>query len=120
MMRAVYEGVVLAIRDLLADLPEIGDTLLLTGGGAKSRMWTQMIADALGKTVHVPAGTEFGARGAALLAGTAIGWFPSIRQASVSTRRIERSQAPDPAAKSAWDAAFANYREYRNKALSSR
>lgn len=120
MMRAVYEGVVLAIRDLLADLPDIGDALLLTGGGARSHMWTQMIADALGKAVHVPAGTEFGARGAALLAGTAIGWFPSIRQASVSTRRIERSHAPDPAAKSAWDVAFANYRKYRDKALSSR
>jgi sugar (pentulose or hexulose) kinase len=120
MMRAVYEGVVLAIRDLLADLPDIGDALLLTGGGARSHMWTQMIADALGKTVHVPAGTEFGARGAALLAATAIGWFPSIRQASVSTRRIERSQAPNPAVKSGWDVAFANYRKYRDKALSSR
>lgn len=120
MMRAVYEGVVLAIRDLLADLPDIGGTLLLTGGGAKSRMWTQMIADALGKTVHVPAGTEFGARGAALLAGTAIGWFPSIREASISTRRIEGSQNPAPAAKPAWDAAFANYRKYRDKALAAR
>lgn len=118
MMRAVYEGVVLAVRDLLEDLPDIGDRLLLTGGGAKSRMWTQMIADSLGKTVDVPAGTEFGARGAALLAATAIGWFPNIREASVSTRRIERSQAPNAAAKPDWDRAFAAYRKYRDKALS--
>jgi sugar (pentulose or hexulose) kinase len=120
MMRAVYEGVVLAIRDLLADLPEIGNALLLTGGGAKSRMWTQMIADALGRTVLVPAGSEFGARGAALLAATAIGWFPSIREASISTRRIERSQAPNPTLEEEWDRAFASYRNFRDKALSAR
>jgi sugar (pentulose or hexulose) kinase len=120
MMRAVYEGVVLAIRDLLADLPGIGDALLLTGGGAKSQMWTQMIADALGGTVHVPAGTEFGARGAALLAGTAIGWFPSIRHASVSTRQIERSQAPNPTLEEEWDRAFAAYRKIRERVLATR
>lgn len=120
LMRAVYEGVVLAIRDLLADLPPIEDGLLLTGGGAKSLMWTQMIADALGTTVLVPGGTEFGARGAALLAGTAIGWYGSIRDASVSTRRIERSQAPDPDRKAEWDRAFAAYRKFRDRALAAR
>lgn len=120
MMRAVYEGVALAIRDLLADLPPIEGALLLTGGGARSRMWTQMIADALGTTVEVPAGTEFGARGAALLAGTAIGWFASAREASVSTRRIERSQAPDPARKDEWNRAFAAYRKCRDRMLAPR
>ncbi|BCH29679.1 xylulokinase [Mesorhizobium sp. L-8-10] len=118
MMRAVYEGVVLAIRDLLSDLPPIDDALLLTGGGARSRLWTQMIADALGKTVLVPAGTEFGARGAALLAATAIGWHRSIREASVSTRRIERRQAPDPDRRQEWERAFAAYRRFRDRALS--
>lgn len=117
MMRAVYEGVVLAIRDLLADLPPVEDALLLTGGGARSRLWTQMIADAAGVTVMVPAGTEFGARGAALLAATAIGWHASIREASVSTRVIERSQAPDPARKAEWDRAYAAYRGFRDRAL---
>ncbi|MGN6582836.1 MAG: FGGY-family carbohydrate kinase [Rhizobiaceae bacterium] len=117
LMRAVYEGVVLAMRDLLEVLPGGGNEILLTGGGAASRLWTQMIADALGSTVLVPAGTEFGARGAALLAGTAIGWFPSIRAASLSTRRIERRHAPDPATKPAWDAAFMAYSAHRERVL---
>jgi sugar (pentulose or hexulose) kinase len=117
LMRAVYEGVVLAMRDLLAALPGGGDEILLTGGGAASRLWTQMIADALGRTVLVPAGTEFGARGAALLAGTAIGWFPSIRAASLATRHIARRHVPDPAAKPAWDAAFAVYAAHRDRVL---
>jgi len=117
MVRAVYEGVVLALRDLYQELEGTGHEILLTGGGARSPMWTQMIADALGATVLVPAGTEFGARGAALLAATAIGRFGSIREASVSTRAIQRHHEPDLALKPQWDEAFATYRKYRDKAL---
>lgn len=117
MVRAVYEGVVLALRDLYQALEGTGQEILLTGGGARSPMWTQMLADALGTSVLVPAGTEFGARGAALLAATAIGRFGSIREASVSTRTIQRRHEPDVGLKPEWDQAFAAYRKYRDKAL---
>ena len=117
LIRAVYEGVVLAMRDLHQSLEGAGDKILLTGGGARSLTWTQMIADALGAAVLVPAGAEFGARGAALLAATAIGQFGSIREASTTTRRIERRHEPDRSAKSAWDDAFENYRARRDSAL---
>lgn len=117
-MRAVYEGVVLAVRDLMQHLPPVETEVLLTGGGANSLVWTQMLADALGKTVAVPAGSEFGARGAALLAATAVGIFPSVRQASVSTRKIARRQEPNPAAAGDWDRAFAAYVERRTAVLS--
>ncbi|MBX3583091.1 MAG: carbohydrate kinase [Rhizobiaceae bacterium] len=117
MMRAVYEGVVLAVRDLMQHLPAIEGDILLTGGGSNSRVWTQMLADALGRPVAIPEGTEFGARGAALLAGTAIGLFPSVREASVSTRRIARRHTPDHNVRAAWDQAFAAYSRQRDKAL---
>ncbi|WP_274627414.1 FGGY-family carbohydrate kinase [Arvimicrobium flavum] len=117
MMRAVYEGVVLAVRDLMQHLPAVDGDILLTGGGANSLIWTQMLADALGKPIAVPAGSEFGARGAALLAGTAVGLFPSIRQASVSTRRIARRQEPQPDAMADWDRAFAAYAARREMLL---
>lgn len=117
MMRAVYEGVMLAVRDLIQHLPPVEGDILLTGGGANSRVWTQMLADALGRPVAVPAGSEFGARGAALLAGTATGLFRSVREASVSTRRVSRRQEPDPAAGAAWDGAFAAYCTQRDRAL---
>ncbi|RUU32863.1 hypothetical protein EOD08_18865 [Mesorhizobium sp. M6A.T.Ca.TU.002.02.2.1] len=117
MIRAVYEGVTLAMRDLYQGLEGSGDKILLTGGGARSLMWTQMIADALGITVLVPAGTEFGARGAALLAATAIGRFGSIREASKATRQIQRRHEPDGSLNPAWDRAFANYRARRDSSL---
>lgn len=117
MMRAVYEGVILAIRDLFQHLPPVEGDILLTGGGANSRVWTQMLADALGRAIAVPAGSEFGARGAALLAGTAVGLFPSVRHASTSTREIARRQEPSPEARPAWDRAFANYSAQRDLIL---
>lgn len=117
MIRAVYEGVALAMRDLYQGLEGTSGKILLTGGGARSLMWSQMIADALGTTVLVPAGTEFGARGAALLAATAVGQFDSIREASVTTRQIQRRHEPDGSVKSAWDRAFANYSARRDSTL---
>lgn len=117
MLRAVYEGVVLALRDLFRELGGTGGEILLTGGGARSPMWSQMIADALGVTVLVPAGTEFGARGAALLAATSVGRFASVEEASVSTRAIQRRHEPDRAAAPQWDRAFAAYRAHRDKVL---
>lgn len=117
MIRAVYEGVALALRDLFQDLEGAGHEVVLTGGGARSPTWTQMIADCLGTTVLVPAGIEFGARGAALLAATAVGRFSSIREASASTREIQRRHISDADVKPAWDSAFAAYRVRRNSAL---
>jgi sugar (pentulose or hexulose) kinase len=117
MMRAVYEGVILAIRDLMQHLPPVEGDILLTGGGANSRAWTQMLADALGRAIAVPAGSEFGARGAALLAGTAVGIFPSVRHASMSTREIARRQEPSAETLPAWDRAFASYSAQRDLIL---
>ncbi len=117
MMRAVYEGVVLAIRDLLQHLPAVDGSILLTGGGANSRIWTQMLADATGKPVEVPSGSEFGARGAALLAATATGLYASIREASLTTRSIARRQEPASGLKADWDKAFANYARHRDLIL---
>ncbi|MCB1467940.1 MAG: hypothetical protein KDK08_12560, partial [Rhizobiaceae bacterium] len=117
MMRAVYEGVILAVRDLLQHLPDVEGEILLTGGGANSLIWTQMLADATGKPVAIPAGSEFGARGAALLAATAVGVFSSIREASLSTRQIARRQIPNPEARNAWNQAFSNYCAQRDLIL---
>jgi sugar (pentulose or hexulose) kinase len=68
-----------------------------------------MIADVTGTPVEVPEGTEFGAKGAALLAATAIGWFSDIRQAAVATYRASRRHEPDPILRDAYDAGFKRY-----------
>ncbi len=77
MARAVMEGTALAYRSLceaLATAP--GGPLYLVGGGAKSALWCQILADVLGCAVQVVAAPgDAAARGAAIIAGVGLGWY---------------------------------------------
>lgn len=95
LLRAVYEGVVLSAMDCYDHLGVRLTTLTLAGGGARSAFWAQMFADALGCQVQVMAGTEFGAKGAALNAGVAVGVYDSYAAAVARTVTPERSFRPD-------------------------
>lgn len=107
MFRAVIEGVAFAMADLLDALSFDGRELVLVGGGAKSERWAQTIADVTGVTVHVPAGSQFGARGAAWLAAAASGQ-PIDLTKPVSGRATGRTH--HPAAPGACCASFRNAR----------
>lgn len=97
LLRAVYEGVVLSALDCYDRLPTPVTALKLAGGGARSPFWSQMFADALGCPVSIVEGQEFGAKGAALNAGVAIGLYPSYEQAVEQTVRPARTYQPDGA-----------------------
>lgn len=70
--RAAVEGVAYAFADCLAALKVAGtqaDHIFAIGGGAQSQAWVQIIADATGLSLHLPADGDFGAAfGAARLA----------------------------------------------------
>jgi xylulokinase len=72
--RAAAEGVVFAIRAAF-DLLDIRDreTVLLTGGAARSGILTQLLADVLGRPVRPLGLRSASAVGAALLAGRGVG-----------------------------------------------
>ena len=89
LLRALYEGIALSIRDGYAVLPEAVSEIRLSGGGAKSAFWSQIIADCTGCRVVVPPGSEFGARGAALLAGVGVGWYADVTTAVTETGHDE-------------------------------
>ena len=76
-----------------------------------------MIAEVTGREVVVPEGAEFGARGAALLAATALGRFGSVTAASASVAGGGTSYAPTRAEFAAWAAARTRYGEVRDRAL---
>jgi sugar (pentulose or hexulose) kinase len=107
------------MRDLFDALDFTGGRVLLTGGGAQNPLWAQMIADLAGRDVHVPEGTQFGARGAALLAATAAGHFPSIGEASAAVASGGTTYKADAAGGAALAPALARYREARDKLLGS-
>ncbi len=77
--RAVLEGVVFAYRHALDALVlDSTKSLVLTGGGARSRQWSQLFADILGVPVVVsPDGGNVGVRGAVLAAQVVNGEQPS-------------------------------------------
>lgn len=109
LLRAVYEGTALSIRDGYAVLPQAVKEIRLSGGGAKSAFWSQMIADCTGKPVVVPGGSEFGAKGAALLAGVALGWYPTVLGAVQATTTTERRYWPDPDKSAHYDRLYSLY-----------
>ena len=109
LLRAVYEGLALANRDSYAAMGASAHEIRLSGGGARSRIWGQIIADVTGTTVVVPRGIEFGTRGAALLAGVGLGWFDSIVAAAASVVQIDRVYAPDSRLKPLYDENYALY-----------
>ncbi|MBK8047565.1 MAG: carbohydrate kinase [Anaerolineales bacterium] len=87
MLRAVYEGVALSVLDCYRWMSVPVTLLRLAGGGARSPLWGQMLADALGCPVEVAEGTEYGARGAVINAGVAIGVYASYATAVAQTVR---------------------------------
>ncbi|HTT12938.1 MAG TPA: xylulokinase [Burkholderiaceae bacterium] len=95
--QAVLEGVAYALRDAQDALAGAGTTLheaALIGGGARSPLWAQIIADVLGITLHQVAESEIGcALGAARLARMAAGAGLSVARAATRLRSFEPRRA---------------------------
>jgi sugar (pentulose or hexulose) kinase len=110
LMRAVYEGVAFAMRDCFEVVNNPLDEILLVGGGARSVFWAQLFADVTGRRILVPDGTEFGARGAALLAGVGVGLYDSLGSAVAQGVRIARTYTPQPERVRVYAALYPLYR----------
>lgn len=85
---AVMEGIAFQIRVLLEAMQAYGNvhTLILFGGGANSKLWSQIIADATGMQIKVPVTPEAAGAGAAMLAAKAAGDnLPPLQIESVYT-----------------------------------
>ena len=102
--RSLLEGIALELRLQLDGLEaargERVEVLRATGGGARSALWTQILADVFDRPLQVCASAEVSALGAAALALTAIGAHPTLPDAAaaVSTTDAVVSPRPDAAA----------------------
>lgn len=84
--RAVIEGATFAIADaygVLRDLGAAPERVVLAGGGTRSPLWVQVVADVLNLPVYPLAAVEGSALGAVLLAGEGIGLFDAAEQAKL-------------------------------------
>ncbi len=110
-VRAVLEGVAMSLRDSLTLFGELGipvEGIRLGGGGARGKLWRQIQADVYGRPVEVLEAEEGGAFGAALLAGTGVGVWPSVESACAATVRV--AAAVQPLDANAMEKAYARYR----------
>ena len=92
-----------------AGLGEI-DQVRLSGGGAKSSLWRQILADVLRAELVTVNTTEGAAYGAALLAGVAAGVWPNVDTACTQTISISDRISPNAHAVKTYQAVYERYR----------
>jgi xylulokinase len=97
--RAVLEGVAFGLKDGFSLMQGAGlgaiDQVRVSGGGAKSLLWRQILADVLGAELVTVNTTEGAAYGAALLAGVAAGAWPDVESACAQTIKTTARVSPE-------------------------
>jgi xylulokinase len=109
----VLEGVAFGLKDSFqlirqAGLGEIRQ-VRASGGGVKSSLWRQILADVLGVELATVNTTEGAAYGAALLAAVGAGAFASVPQACAAAVQVTGSTIPGERA-AAYQDAYPRYR----------
>ena len=98
--RSVYEGIAFSHRTdlerLLASYQRTPDVIRLTGGVAKSRVWTQMFADVMNLPVETADANETGTLGCAIAAAAAAGEYESVAEAAARMSRVAKRVYPNP------------------------
>lgn len=116
--RSVMEGVSFSLRDCYDILLEMGlkiDEMMITGGGARSRVWIQMLADVFNCSVRTIESEEGASLGAAILAGVGAGIFDSVESACEKYIRKGREIKPDKENHGMYNKYYEIYGElYRN------
>ena len=110
--RALMEGVAFSLRDCYRTLEEMKlpvKRIFLIGGGARSRLWSEIVANVFNCTVAVPEPGD-ASFGACLLAGTGVGAFANVKEAVAKCLHISRTLSPDPTAAATYDHLFTCYR----------
>lgn len=112
--RAIVEGVTFALKDSFESIKKLGipiERLRLTGGGAKSDIWAQMIADSLEVKVDKIQSEEGPALGAAILAMVGSQAYPSVKLACEAIVRVEKTFVPNQSASQIFQM---KYRHFQN------
>jgi xylulokinase len=113
LVRAVLEGVAFGLRDCLDLLRALGvdaSAARVSGGGARSRLWLEIVASVLDVPLEVTASEEGSALGAALLGGVAGGVFADVHEAVERCVRVSRVVEPDPTWREAYAELLPRYR----------
>jgi xylulokinase len=112
MTQAMMEGVAFSLRDVLSRIRGLGkevSTARIIGGGAKSPLWCQIIADVLNVKVQKIHSSEGPALGAAILAMVGAGAFPTVEEACRQIIKTTETFTPNAQAALGYDKHYAVY-----------
>jgi xylulokinase len=111
--RAVLEGVAFSLKDGFVLMQESGlgkiDQVRVSGGGARSRLWRQILASVLESNLASVNTTEGAAFGAALLAGVGAGVWKSVPEAASLAVAVTGEEHPDPEQMNAYRRLYPQY-----------
>lgn len=112
--RSVLEGVGFGLRDSFELMKGVGLSAIrqvrVSGGGARSSLWRQILADILNSELVTVNTTEGAAYGAALLAGVGAGRWPDVDAACAAVIQVTGSTMPNPQTAQAYEPVYAEYR----------
>jgi xylulokinase len=111
--RAALEGVVFGFRHHVEVFEELGYAVrrvVASDGGAESRVWMQIAADALGRPIELLRGHPGSCLGAAYVAGIAVGAFDDWDSIARFVRPAGTAE-PDPATAGPYGQAYEIFRE---------
>jgi erythritol kinase len=116
LVRAVIEGLGLAMRDCYASMGDLPSELRLSGGAARSKGLRAIFSAAVGAPVRMSSREEAGAAGAAMMAAVAIGAYPDMHAciAEWVTPLLGPAEPPDPKLATAYDRLFPAFRKARH------
>ena len=114
MTLAVLEGVAFALRDCMEVAKGNGIDITCTricGGGAKSPLWRQIIADVLGISVETPMIEEGPAYGAAILSMVTCGAYSTVEAAADALVKVKETVLPDKEIAAAYEKKYQIFRK---------
>ena len=113
--RAVLEGVAFGLRDGFELMKSAGLTNIkqvrVSGGGARSPLWRQILADVLNVELVTVNTTEGAAYGAALLAGVGAGAWPTVDAACQASIDLTGSTSPQADGVAQYEPFYAQYQK---------
>lgn len=116
-VRALYEGIAFSLRDVLGEFLQQGLAIAearIIGGGSRSALWRQVIADVLKMQIVLPERTGASC-GVALLAGVGAGFFGDERAARGNSDGTLARHHPDPGCVARYDELYVLYREAKEQ-----
>lgn len=114
--RAVLEGVAFAYREVLEDFVQMGEsiaTLRISGGGARSPFWRQILADVLNRPLDYYAADS--TLGAAMVAAIGGAFYPDPATTVAAMVRAESSNDPSSSQVARYEPVYQDYQQFRNR-----